>query len=247
MLARRVDLAEHEDVLAPELRDLDADLRVHVEVLQPSRDLFANRASREPSGLHPADVGIVEASVRIERHGLRQVVFAEDDDVEDVLGTGDILAGAVERGGDAGACGPPCDSNRRSVVISTMSEPPGGGGGGGGGGGQSSHPDTLRSAPPSRRSGIPSWPGLPIEVRPFDPERAGGVAHLPGMVAQHPGDELALERASRVAKAAGRTCRNAIELDFGEDVFLTDDAVAGRGEPIESAELGECCASTATR
>src|SRR4029450_5823915 len=100
VLAGRMNLAEHEDVLAPELGDLHGDLRVHVEVLEPARDLFANGASGETSRLDEADVRVVERPIRVERDRLRQILFAKDDDVQDVLWTGDILrrGGRVRRG-----------------------------------------------------------------------------------------------------------------------------------------------------
>src|SRR5688572_17163133 len=127
------------------------------------------------------------------------------------------------------ACGAADDSTMSSVVMSTMSEPAG----------RARHPETspLRIALMTERNAKLS--GLAIEVRPFDPEGPGRIAHLPRVLAQHAGDELALERPARVAQAAGRACRRAIELDLAEHVFLPDDPAAGRGQPIDQpGELG---------
>ena len=108
-------LSEDEDALAAELDDLDAHLRVDIELLELRGNVFADRARGEAAGPDPSDVGEVERAVGVERDRLLQVLFAEDDDGQDVLRTRDILR---RRRGLRTAE----QSKAKSVVVSSMSE-----------------------------------------------------------------------------------------------------------------------------
>jgi hypothetical protein len=99
VLARDAHFAEHVDVLASILGNLDAHLRRDeiAAVDQLLLDQRLDRAQRQPGSLDPADIRVIERPVTVDGEDARQIRFAQDADAQDVLKADDVVGLQLRR------------------------------------------------------------------------------------------------------------------------------------------------------